>query len=242
MSSKTYQLKNSKGENIAPYVEIPQSFIDEFNVSAGDYGKYDPDNAPDPQHPFYLNELWLTYDEAILAVARAVKNRNDYAGASAHKSDRTLLIDNYTTLDEQIDCTQMFYDNKKVEVVRLTSYIYSSRINISNCASMFNGCTSLRKIITPLAFVSSPATNMFYNTPKLEYLRINELRGNLNLKDSPLVDAESFSYIVSKAQGSQPIIITVHADVYAKLTDTSNAEWNKILTDALAKNISFATA
>lgn len=55
------------------------------------------------------------------------------------------------------------------------------------------------------------------------------------------------------AQGTTQITITVHPSVYAKLTgDTTNeaaaaltpeelAQWQQVLTDAVAKNISFAT-
>ena len=56
----------------------PQVFIDEFNarcvvssttsaavIKRNTFGGYDPDNAPDPEHPFLLNGLWLSYEEAI---------------------------------------------------------------------------------------------------------------------------------------------------------------------------------
>ena len=48
--------------------------------------------------------------------------------------------------------------------------------------------------------------------------------------------------IISKARaGSAAMTITVHPDVYAKLTDESNTEWHNVLMDAMAKNISIAT-
>lgn len=40
-------------------------FVDMWNTACGTSGKYHPVNAPDAQHPFYLNTLWLTYEEAI---------------------------------------------------------------------------------------------------------------------------------------------------------------------------------
>ena len=40
---------------------------------------------------------------------------------------------------------------------------------------------------------------------------------------------------------SSTATVTVHPTVYAKLTDTTNTQWHKVLTDALAKNITFAT-
>lgn len=59
--------------------------------------------------------------------------------------------------------------------------------------------------------------------------------------------------MVAKAANTTPITITVHPDVYAKLTgDTTNAaaaalsadelaQWQSLVSAAAAKNISFAT-
>lgn len=61
-------------------------------------------------------------------------------------------------------------------------------------------------------------------------------------------------FVVENATNTSPITITVHADVYAKLTgDATNeaagvlteeeaAAWQQVLADAIEKNISFATA
>ena len=35
--------------------------------------------------------------------------------------------------------------------------------------------------------------------------------------------------------------VSVHPDVYSKLTDEANTEWYQILLDAAEKNIQFAT-
>ncbi|MDY4811201.1 MAG: hypothetical protein SO168_03950, partial [Muribaculaceae bacterium] len=63
----------------------------------------------------------------------------------------------------------------------------------------------------------------------------------------------SLEYMVSRAVNTQAITVTVHPDVYAKLTgDTTNAaaaalsadelaQWQSLVSAAAAKNISFAT-
>ena len=60
-------------------------------------------------------------------------------------------------------------------------------------------------------------------------------------------------YLVTNAANTSPITVTVHPDVYAKLTgDTTNAaaaaltsdelaQWTALVTTANSKNISFAT-
>ena len=47
--------------------------------------------------------------------------------------------------------------------------------------------------------------------------------------------------MVEHAYNTSPVTITVHADVYAKLTDESNTDWHALMTSAAAKNITFAT-
>lgn len=47
--------------------------------------------------------------------------------------------------------------------------------------------------------------------------------------------------MVTNAANTAAITITVHPDVYAKLTDEDNAEWHQILIDAEDKNIQFVT-
>ncbi len=59
--------------------------------------------------------------------------------------------------------------------------------------------------------------------------------------DSPPLSLESLSYIVTNAVNPRVITITVHPDVYAKLTDPENAEWYAVNTAAQAKQIAFAT-
>ena len=47
--------------------------------------------------------------------------------------------------------------------------------------------------------------------------------------------------MIEHASNTSPITITVHADVYAKLTDESNTDWHALMASAAAKNITFAT-
>ena len=75
---------------------------------------------------------------------------------------------------------------------------------------------------------------------------------NLNIGKTPKFSLESLSYMITKATNTKDITITVHADVYAKLTgDTTNAaaaalsteesaQWQQLVAAAAAKNIIFA--
>ena len=63
----------------------------------------------------------------------------------------------------------------------------------------------------------------------------------LDFRYSPLLSFDSVRFMVDNIVESASATITVHPDVYAKLTDETNTEWHKVLTDALDKQITFVT-
>lgn len=124
-------------------------------------------------------------------------------------------------------------------------------------SEVFFGCNRLRSVNwekTPIYSLNGTANANFQGCSKLVELR-GCLRGNFgfNIADSPLLSLASFQYMVDNAKNTAPITVTVHPDVYAKLTgDTTNAaaaalsadelaQWQALVSAAAAKNISFAT-
>ena len=120
---------------------------------------------------------------------------------------------------------------------------------------MFNGCYALHTVIGVLGDSDSNREILIGNAPKLVKLRINRLARNLDIRYSPLWSLESVSYTIENAgNNTTAITITVHADVYAKLTgDTTNeaaaaltadelSQWQALLTKAAGKHIAFASA
>lgn len=88
--------------------------------------------------------------------------------------------------------------------------------------------------------------------PKLEFFRV-QISKSFDVRTSPLLTLDTMQYLVNYAQNTSPITVTVHPDVYAKLTgDTTNAaasaltadelaQWQALVTTANSKNITFAT-
>lgn len=88
--------------------------------------------------------------------------------------------------------------------------------------------------------------------PKLEYFHIT-IKKSFDVRTSPLLTFSTMQYLVTNAANTSSITVTVHPDVYAKLTgDTTNAaasaltadelaQWQALVTTANSKNISFAT-
>lgn len=216
-------------------------FIDMWNEAWGKYGKYDPDNAPDAQHPFMGNEIWMTYEEAVYTYTHSVQGLLSSASRE-HVFFRTTLrtvLPIKEVIWVQRNWKQAFNAAQKLEVVSF----YPGVANVQNGTQMFSECIKLKHILPYLIMENCNASEMFYNCKSLESAKIKSLKNSVSFAQSPLLSLESLRFTVDNRPDhfTSAIIITVHPDVYAKLTDETNAEWHQVLIDAAAKNITFAT-
>lgn len=230
-------------------------FVDMWNRACGKYGKYDPVNAPDAEHPFYLNELWLTYEEA-LSIYQISDGWNSACGESPYSRyipNKNFIGIKARTLIPAIKGSQWMslynlFTSSEIEVIRVIQS--DDGVVVRGVDLAFANCRKLRKILGTLSYVGS--SNAFQNCPLLEEVKLT-LSGNLNLKDCPKLRLSCFQFMAAKSDRNYAGTVTVHPDVYAKLTgDTANAaaaaltqeelaQWQQALTDAVAKNINFAT-
>lgn len=129
----------------------------------------------------------------------------------------------------------------------MTVTLYSS----GSSELKFDNYEKLRAIIGKVLSYKRPVS--FPGCKKLEYFRFI-ISTDFNVQSCPLVRLDSLQYLVANAaNGSTVITVTVHPDVYAKLTgDTSNAavqaltveelaQWQALVATAQQKKISFAT-
>lgn len=235
-------------------------FIDMWNEACGQYGKYDPENAPDPEYPFYLNELWLTYDEAVTVYLDGTFNSKS-SGGKRFSNRTNMPITAYHAIGTIVDSFDSDAFVMNVEVANLKS-IYSSMGFSAYPISIYNkpfGYAKLRMIIGDIDFHFAKATiNWFVGAVNLEEVSITRLAFSINLSSCGKLNLQSFQTMIVKADsdndsGIHPRVITVHPDVYAKLTgDTTNAaasalteeelaQWQQLLVDAAEKQIIFAT-
>ena len=105
-----------------------------------------------------------------------------------------------------------------------------------DCRNLFRSCSKLKTVVGVILLSDSVAINteVFAYCPLLERVRIRNLRSSLTFAHSPLLSLESLQYLVENAGNTAAITVTVHADVYAKLTDSSNAEWYAVNAAAAA--------
>lgn len=118
----------------------------------------------------------------------------------------------------------------------------------------FDGCWNLREILSEIRSPTAFDNYTFRECRSLTEIRISRLLYDVCFADSPLLSLASFQYLVTNAANTSAITVTVHADVFAKLTgdmtneaaaaltDDEKAAWAAVLEAACAKNISFAAA
>lgn len=135
--------------------------------------------------------------------------------------------------------TSIFQSNTKIEVFR-----HEQNYPIEIAGASFYNCRNLEKVYIKSAHpngIKVTTGDAFHYCDKLAYLRLIGIVTNLEVQHSPLLTLESVSGLVTDAVNTSAITITVHPDVYAKLTDEANAEWHAVNTAAQAKQITFAT-
>lgn len=120
----------------------------------------------------------------------------------------------------------------------------------SNITNAFAYNIRLRKVLYLPLGPGCTTTGAFTQCPNLEDVRVPFIC-NISFADSPQISLESLRYGMNN--GRSGWIVTVHPDVYAKLTgDTTNeaaaalseeeaAQWQQVFYAFAAKNILFAT-
>lgn len=221
-------------------------FIDLWNNACGSYGRYNAETGY-----FELNGLTdITYAQAIpIILEDKIKNNALCYYRGANKIRTHLPFHEGLSLDG----TTTFYNATNLEKVCFQNLMPSD-----NC---FKQCSALHTIEgrTRAMPTERCKDSTFVGCIALENvnLRIVDPKSaqcSLNFKDSPKISLKSWQKMITNATNTSAITITVHADVYAKLTgDTSNAaaaaltpeeatKWQQLVTDAAAKQITFATA
>ena len=197
-------------------------FVDEFNAAAGANGKYDPVNAPDPQHPFYLNKLWLTYNEAVVSMAhineiylacgRSMRLNNIRTNILSAMALPTGWGSGFVSLDGT--CVY----NSAIEVLNVGNIVVDGNTTLKAFAY---GCDNLHTIMgqIDMVYVSNINTEAFRLSPKLQDVRLYRLKTSISFKGCPLLSLATLQYLVDTATNTAEITVTVHPVTYGKLTD-----------------------
>ena len=239
-------------------------FIDMWNAACTINGKrwgwYDEAADDFLIYPDFRNGegLHLTYEEAVKCYVNSktsVNYNSAFAFANIGTSSPMALLPLRLGWHEIAQLQNMLVNSAKIKAIAVLGSTTSTNIG-SNATSMFQQCTALEEVYGNMTMLYSAATstNMFQGCKALREVRLYSTKINFSVADSPLLSLASFQYMLTRRNNGTAITITVHPDCYAKMTgDTSNAaaaslteeeaaQWQQLLADAVAKNITFATA
>ena len=120
---------------------------------------------------------------------------------------------------------------------------------ISGRVNMNSLCNGIERIIGNILMNDGSTANLGgLSFPDLvevniRFMSVPKKDQSFSLQWCPLLSRESLNYTVENFTGSEEFTFTliVHPDVYAKITDESNAEWHALLEAASERNMTFAT-
>lgn len=190
-----------------------------------------------------INGVKLTYDNAV-TVYNAGKVPGRY-GEEFYARNMALRT-NLPSLGSWswADMTRAFLTCYNLETVNMAS------ARLGNAT--FYMCSKLRRIYGPCQTAVSGNADMgacFFQCYALEeiddLMLTNPLNAtvtpSLSFEWSPLLSLQTFQRIVSKAKTTRTFILTVHPDIYARMTDETDTEWHQVFLDAAEKFISIVT-
>ena len=227
-------------------------FCDLFNAAAGTAGYAKFTNGV---WDCKLNGLTLSYDEAVLIYN--VTNGSPTTEGFCNARIRTNLWNDrlgYSNGPADDKCPVMLFNRcSNIEVIRFSAWVHDPLL-------MFGHCEKLTKVIGGIigddgGWPKNRMTELFPNSPLITSFQLERLQNDVSFANNPLIDLDSFTYMVEHRAThiTNVYTITVHADVYAKLTgDTTNeaaaaltadelSQWQALLTKAAAKHLAFAT-
>lgn len=221
-------------ENVRQKAEAARVFLAEemFLRAIGDsgWGRIEHGRHTDGEEdrPYFLNNIWLTLDEMLDVMSR-YHTSPDKSGQYAECRCRT----NMPFLTRfQASAKGFAYRNGAMETALLTGIIDGS------LEQAFAGCVSLRECTIERISGCVSAYNCFSGCRSLQELRIGGLDFDLSLAWSPLISVESLQDMITRRQGTAPITLTLHPDVYDRMFSGKADEWTALPELAADMNVS----
>lgn len=113
---------------------------------------------------------------------------------------------------------------------------FSSNVSIDHAGKLKAIIGTLR-----LGTGTQNVLSILWGCPNLEYFRMKGLRKDFSIRELSKVKLSTLAYLIEHATNTTAITVTVHPDVYARLTDADDTEWHQVFTTAAGKEITFAT-
>lgn len=193
---------------------------------------------------YYLNGLGDITEKQMMAIYnRGYFNDSDKAplGYGSHNPVRTNLCRKgmwNANLDGGYFAYSTAAETLNLHITTANTLKTTCILSLVNSGQFVGNAPNLR-IIDPRALLSATtwSATAFEKCPKLEEVRIKNLKSNIIFKDSPVLSKASVLYMIQNAAPTTAITITLHADAYARLESDAD-----IVAALETKNSELATS
>lgn len=194
-----------------------------------------------PGKSYEINGGTGTFDDAVKAMSYFTERpRADLSWLCFGKSLKllpTIIVPNTA----RVNLSRAFASTYGLDKVVIRSTYTDGSISVSDMFAAFNS-SSVKELDCVLDVSAAKSLSTAFPYSKIEEIRLKRLNDNISFPHSKNISLASLQYLVENAaNGDKGITLTVHPDVFAKLTDESNTEWHAVAVAALAKNITIAT-
>lgn len=162
-----------------------------------------------------LTDLTTAEMRQIYAEAHLSQRINDIDYFWYNTETRTNI--NGATIKIGVSCISMFSGAKQLEVAHLSKT--NNTFFASNLATMFDGCHSLKTVLSLIYLNTSNPTNIskaFRQCYALINISLRNLSMSIDLSYSPNLSVESGRYMINNSTATTPITILVHHDAYVR--------------------------
>ena len=201
------------------YIEpsAKQKVFDDLWISAaGSNGTVDHTHTEDNvSKPYYLNEVWMTYEEALVVY------NEYYADIQSLIGRKIYGVTNFPPLDGGGSLRFSNYNAPNAKVINVGDIILPASLE-----GWLYVAPKLTKIIgnINLQYCSASIKSYKYlETPALTDVSLYHLHNDFSIEFLKSISLASMQYMVNNSTATSSITVTVHPYVYAKLTgDTTN--------------------
>lgn len=195
-----------------------QKVFDDLWISAaGSNGTVDHTHTEDNvSKPYYLNEVWMTYEEALVVY-------NEYYADVTSLFGRTIYgVTNFAPLGGGGAFVCENFNAPNAVTINVGSNFLVSTFR----GWLYDISQKLIKIIGQINlqyWKPELGSYRFLESPNLRDINLYHLSKDFNISFLKSISLSSMQYMVNNSTATSPITVTVHPYVYAKLTgDTTN--------------------
>lgn len=205
--------------------------IDRWNAVFGSEGKY---NAQTGYFEAFDTVKDITAEQALTVLEKGVFRPPFYhsIGKMSHVESPRVTVATKHFSGSVINLSYKLF-NLYLEVAMLAKE--NDQAVASDVTYFCQDCVKLRKIIGIINVSGCSSLGKMFTggLPLLESVKIMGLKTALDLSALPKLDMESLQYLIDNSKVTTSATVTLHADVYAKLTD-------EMIASATAKKITLA--